>query len=99
MVMKIGSGHNWKYKTHRWTEKKVSPHKWTFTTGQSKGRNTSAPRKSGMPTGSKLVWMIRGTQTMYKKDKDHYTGVLKGTKFLKSYKLPNKKEKRIKSRI
>jgi hypothetical protein len=96
MVMKIGSGHNWWYKSHRWIEKKISPHKWIFQTGQSKGRNSKAPYKSGMPIGSKLVWNIKGKQIMFKKNKDSYSGYLKGTKVLDNYKLPKKKTKYIK---
>ena len=90
--MKLGGKHDWIYKTHEWKERKITPTLWKFKTGQSKRRSHGAPRNTGMPVGSKLIWGIKARQIMFKKNKDVYTGYMQGQKKLIGFKLPRQKQ-------
>lgn len=91
--MKIGQKHNWNYKEH-----KYKAYGNNFEITQTKGRNTPAPYGSGMPTGSKLIWKIKGTETIGKPRKIKGYGwvtpiTIKGTKRQGKYKLPKRRWK------
>ena len=83
--MEIGSSHNWRYNTKSYYEDKTGKFKQT----QSKRRNKSAPRGSGMPRKSKLIWGIRGNFRVSKKN-NKYVRVTKGIKKQKAFRTPKR---------
>lgn len=91
--MKIGGKHTWKYWQGIWKEKKINPKTWVFTYTHGKTRTGSwAPRGTGMPTGSKLVWKIRANQYAIKTGPNTYKLIMKGKKYMGAWKTPKKRK-------
>lgn len=86
--VKVGFEHDWHYNDNRLVERKIAPRVWKIYQGQSKSRNTKAPRGSGAPIGSKFVWGWNTVQVMKKVTPNKYIGYMKGTKKLIKAKIP-----------
>jgi hypothetical protein len=88
--MKIGRGHNWRYDSGVWTEKKVTPDKWEFRYNVVKRRRGNAPEGSGVPAGTEYHWYILADQTAKKLDANSYTTEMVGLKFKLAHKRADK---------
>lgn len=78
--MRIGKGHNWKYKH---TKTKDSGRR--FTIHQIKTRNRPSPRGSGMPVNSRLHWGINATENVKRVNRNLYKVTLTGIKRQKAF--------------
>nr|MDO8085223.1 hypothetical protein [Candidatus Sigynarchaeum springense] len=86
--MAVGGRHEWDYKEGKWSEKKVSPDKWTFTFDCDKHRARHAPAGTGAAIGTQYHWYIVADQRVTKLDEDTYRTAMCGVKFKVGHKRP-----------
>lgn len=85
---KIGFKHKWNYKHNKTIDKGRK-----VTIYQTKKRSRKAPKGTGMPIGSKLIWNIKARMKTKKVPKG-YIVTIKGWKGQGAYKLPKQKWKK-----
>src|SRR4051812_37589112 len=84
--MAVGRSHHWNYDPGDWTEKKVTPDRWTIHFAVKKHRKGRAPEGSGAPVGTSHHWYILADQVVTKLDANSYSTELTGTKFKLAHK-------------
>src|SRR3954465_4239513 len=84
--MAVGRSHHWNYDPGDWTEKKVTPDRWTIHFAVKKHRKGRAPEGSGGPVGTSHHWYILADQVVTKLDANTYSTELSGTKFKLAHK-------------
>jgi len=84
--MAVGRSHHWQYDPGDWTEKKVTPDRWTIHFAVKKHRKGRAPEGSGAPVGTSHHWYILADQVVTKLDANTYSTELRGTKFKLAHK-------------
>ncbi len=82
----VGRSHHWQYDPGDWTEKKVTPDRWTIHFAVKKHRKGRAPEGSGAPVGTSHHWYILADQVVTKLDANTYSTELTGTKFKLAHK-------------
>ena len=88
--MAVGRSHHWQYDPGDWTEKKVTPDRWTIHFAVKKHRKGRAPEGSGAPVGTSHHWYILADQVVTKLDANTYSTELKGVKYMLAYKRAGK---------
>jgi hypothetical protein len=90
--MAVGRGHKWNYDPGVWTDKKVTPEKWTITYEVKKRRKGKAPEGSGAPVGTEYHWYILAHQFVKKLDANTYSTAMHGLKFKLAHKRFDKEK-------
>ena len=84
--MAVGRSHHWRYDPGGWTERKITPDRWTVHFAVKKHRKGKAPEGSGAPVGTSHHWYILADQVVTKLDANTYSTELRGTKFKVAHK-------------